>query len=70
MSKKGPLMDDPYFYKKLAPARAHLKWHWGILLRPGSLWIGAHWSPQNKRLCANFIPCVTIWVTMPGGNTP
>ncbi|AGR48101.1 hypothetical protein SmphiM12_469 [Sinorhizobium phage phiM12] len=42
----------------------------GVLFRLGSLWIGAHWSPHNKRLCLNLIPCVTVWITLPGGITP
>lgn len=42
----------------------------GILARKGSFWVGVHYSPYNKRYCINLIPCVTVWVTMPGGNTP
>lgn len=42
----------------------------GIIVRLGSFWLGAHWSPYNRRLCVNLIPCVTVWVTLPGGNTP
>jgi len=42
----------------------------GILFRPGSLWIGAHWSPMNRRLCVNLIPCVTIWIVVAGGVAP
>jgi hypothetical protein len=42
----------------------------GILFRPGSVWIGAHWSPGNKRLCVNVIPFVTFWFTLAGGITP
>lgn len=42
----------------------------GIIFRKGSAWMGAHWSPFNKRLCINLIPCVTIWVTFKGGITP
>lgn len=43
---------------------------YGVLVRGGSLWIGAHWSAANKRLCVNLIPCVTIWFVMPGGYEP
>lgn len=46
------------------------KFAWGILVRKGSMWIGAHWSPTNKRLCVNFIPFVTIWFCLPGGLIP
>jgi len=42
----------------------------GILIRPGSCWIGAHWSAYNRRLCINLLPCVTIWIVIPGGKTP
>lgn len=42
----------------------------GILFRWGSLWIGAHWSSANRRLCINLIPCVTIWIVAPGGVSP
>lgn len=42
----------------------------GVLFRWGSVWIGAHWSPNNKRLCINVLPCVTVWIVFPGGNKP
>ena len=42
----------------------------GTLFRWGSFWVGLHWSPWNKRLCINPLPCVTIWVVFPGGNEP
>jgi hypothetical protein len=38
----------------------------GIIFRIGSLWVGAHWSGENRRLCVNLVPCVTIWF----GNPP
>jgi len=43
---------------------------YGLIFRPGSLWFGVHWSSYNKRFCINLIPCVTLWITLPGGNTP
>lgn len=43
---------------------------WGFLFRTGSLWIGAHWAPHNKRLCINLLPMLTIWFAWPGGYTP
>lgn len=43
---------------------------WGLLHRWGSFWIGAHWSPYNKRLCINIIPTVTIWIIGKGGKEP
>lgn len=42
----------------------------GILFRLGSLWMGAHWSPHNRRWCINLVPCVTLWITLEGGKTP
>ncbi|WP_424682950.1 hypothetical protein [Frateuria sp. YIM B11624] len=42
----------------------------GILFRWGSLWVGAHWSRANRRLCINLVPCVTLWICAPGGVTP
>lgn len=46
------------------------KWKAGILFRWGSLWVGVHWSEYNKRLCVNVVPCITVWVTLPGGIVP
>lgn len=43
---------------------------WGFLFRPGSLWVGVHWSAQNKRWCINVVPCVTLWIIREGGNVP
>lgn len=43
---------------------------WGILFRWQSWWIGAHWSPYNKRLCVNLIPLVTIWIVAKDGIAP
>ncbi len=42
----------------------------GLIARLGSLWVGAHWSPYNKRLCINLIPCVTWWMIWEGGKRP
>ena len=42
----------------------------GILVRLASFWIGVHWSPYNKRICINLLPCITVWVALPGGNEP
>lgn len=46
------------------------RWRWGWLFRPGSLWMGMHWSPYNRRACINLLPCVTLWVCPPGGTAP
>ena len=42
----------------------------GVLFKPGSMWVGAHWSKRNRRICLNLIPCVTIWVALRGGYSP
>lgn len=39
-----------------------------VIFRKGSLWIGAHWSPKNRRWCINLLPCVTIRVVLEGGT--
>lgn len=42
----------------------------GLQLNPGALWLGAHYSPFNRRWCINLLPCVTVWIALPGGNRP
>lgn len=42
----------------------------GILFRLTSLWIGVHYSHREKRYCVNLLPCVTIWIALPGGQRP
>lgn len=42
----------------------------GIIFRLASLWLGVHWSKTNRRLCINLLPCVTIYITLPGGDLP
>lgn len=48
----------------------HRRWRCGWLARKGSMWVGVHYSPGNKRWCINLIPCVTLWITKPGGTVP
>ena len=60
--------DAPVFFTVDAPPPQGFRM--GLKFRLGSLWMGAHWSPQNKRLCINLIPCVTLWVVLPGGVAP
>ena len=43
---------------------------YGWLFRLESFWIGVHYSPYNKRFCINFVPWITLWITLPGGKTP
>lgn len=42
----------------------------GVLLNPGSFWVGVHFSKFNRRFCINLVPCVTIWIVLQGGNCP
>jgi hypothetical protein len=42
----------------------------GILINRRALWVGCHYSTYNRRLCINFIPCVTLWVVFAGGQLP
>lgn len=42
----------------------------GVLFRLGSLWVGVHYSSANRRFCINFVPCVTVWITLRGGIAP
>ncbi len=46
------------------------RWRWGILFKLESLWVGFYWSKKNQRLCVNLVPCVTLWITRPGGEIP
>lgn len=61
---------------KGSPNTIQLSWprvkygSWGLCLQPGAFWIGAHWSPHNRRLCVNVLPFVTLWVTALGGKAP
>lgn len=42
----------------------------GFKFQLGGVWLGAHYSPYNRRVCINMIPCCTVWVALPGGKTP
>lgn len=55
--------------RRLMAERAK-KWKWGFLFNPHAFWIGAHYSPYNRRWCINLVPCVTLWVVRPFGNVP
>ncbi|MDR6455474.1 hypothetical protein [Variovorax paradoxus] len=46
------------------------RWRIGLLFQQGGLWIGAHWSSYERRWCVNLLPCVTIWIMLPGGRPP
>lgn len=54
--------DDPEF--PLFGFSHEPKMRFGVLLRWGSFWVGAHWAGAHKRLC------VTVWVVWPGGDVP
>lgn len=57
-------------YARSASDAAPSRFRMGIIFRWGSLWVGAHWSPANRRLCINLVPCVTVWVIGAGGVAP
>jgi len=42
----------------------------GVLFNPYALWVGAHYSTYNKRLCINLLPAVTVWIAFKGGIQP
>lgn len=42
----------------------------GLLFNPHALWIGAHYSAYNKRVCINVLPFVTVWVCAEDGKEP
>jgi hypothetical protein len=42
----------------------------GVLVRLASMWIGVHYSAFDRRFCINLLPCVTFWITQPGGHLP
>lgn len=46
------------------------KYYHGWLFNKGSCWVGVHYSPDNRRWCINLIPCVTLWISRPGGRRP
>lgn len=58
------------FLREVVHAQADGRIRAGILCRWASGWIGAHWSPYNRRLCLNLVPFVTLWLTLPGGKVP
>jgi hypothetical protein len=44
--------------------------HCGLLFRLPSFWVGLHYSSFDRRFCVNPLPCVTFWLTLPGGHIP
>lgn len=42
----------------------------GLLFNPGALWIGAHYSAHNGRLCVNLLPMLTVWFIQADGTRP
>ena len=70
------LPDDPVWDGEFVDGIAHFppalttRVEWGALFRPGSLWIGAHYSKANRRWCINLLPMVTFWLCLKGGRRP
>lgn len=64
------LLDPAYRFgwRDLPPSR--LRFGCGLLFQSGGLWIGAHYSSACRRWCINLLPCLTLWVALPGGQTP
>lgn len=52
------------------PVAGELIFGCGVLFQPLALWLGAHYSRHNRRWCINLLPCLTVWVALPGGKTP
>ncbi|MDB5802295.1 MAG: hypothetical protein JWL63_3234 [Rhodocyclales bacterium] len=50
--------------------RATMNRRIGILLQFGAVWLGAHYSPVDRRWCINLVPCLTVWITLRGGRPP
>lgn len=42
----------------------------GLLFRLASAWVGVHYSSHDRRFCINLLPCVTLWLTLPGSHIP
>jgi len=42
----------------------------GVLFNRYGVWIGAHHSTYNKRLCINVLPMLTVWIVFEGGVLP
>jgi hypothetical protein len=42
----------------------------GVKFQLGGLWVGAHYSTYNRRLCVNVLPCCTVWITLKDGIAP
>ena len=55
-------------YTKRVPARE--PWAWGLLFNEHAWWVGVHYSAYTRRFCINLLPCITVWVALPGGKTP
>ena len=42
----------------------------GAIFQPTGAWIGVHYSRHNRRFCVNPLPCLTFYLTLPGGVNP
>lgn len=45
-------------------------YRFGLLFNSSSLWVGVHYSDYTRRFCINLLPCLTVWITRPGGKVP
>ncbi len=65
-----PTMVTPNGIRMLTADTIDLSGRVGLLFNPTALWLGAHWSGHCRRLCVNLVPCLTVWITLPGGTEP
>lgn len=59
-----------WLFRERNAQNATATWRVGFKFQLGGLWFGAHYSSYNKRICINLIPCLTVWVCLPGGKMP
>lgn len=52
------------------PGSTHMRrtWACGLLYNECALWVGVHYSQQNKRYCINVLPFLTFWYCADGGH--
>lgn len=41
-----------------------------VLIQPGALWIGAHYSSDSRRWCIQIVPMLTLCLVLKGGILP
>lgn len=69
MAKRMPPLIDVKAALAMQQART-TRLRCGVLVRLASCWMGLHYSSHDRRFCFNPLPCLTLWVTLPGGLVP